>query len=197
MDPYLLFVVILVLFTVAAAGPSLLGREPLAWRCAAEILAWGLALLALAWALRVTSPFVYLLALYLLAMRSRLLQDLANALAARRRQAAFPLYALALGLAGNPLDRVSARINLGAALLHNGQVERAITTLEEVLAGAALGPKLGAACSCNLGLAYLRAGDTERGCAHLRDTVSTMPASIYAQRARHALQGLDAPASQP
>lgn len=196
MQPYLVLALIMLLFAAAAAGPSLLGRERLAWWCVVEILAWGLALLAAAWALHLTSPFLYLVVLYLLAMRSRLLLELANALAARRRRAAFPLYALTLGLAANPLDRASTRINLGAALLHCGEVSRAVAVLEGVLAGPALGPRLAAACRCNLGLAYLRAGDTERGRNQLRAAVDVMPASIYARRAAHALQGLGAPPTE-
>lgn len=192
MDPYLLLVLVLLLYALAAAGPSVLGREPLAWGQAAEVIIWGLALLAAAWATQVASPLIYLLALYLLSMRARLLVELANLLAVRRRAAALPLYALAHALALNPLDRTIVRLNQGAALLHWGQVPGAQALLEAVLQGGRLGPKLEAACRCNLGLACLRAGERECGRSHLREAIALQPGSVYAQRARLALQRLEA-----
>jgi tetratricopeptide (TPR) repeat protein len=192
MDPYLLLVVVLLLYALAAAGPSLLGRERLAWGQVAEILLWGIVLLAVAWLARIASPLLYLLVLYLLTMRVRLVVEVANALAARRQPGAQPLYALAGALALNPMDRAIVRVNQGAALLHNGQVAQATGVLEGTLRGGRLGNRLGAACRCNLGLAYLRAGDRERGRALLRETVDLLPGSVYARRASIALRRLDA-----
>ncbi len=196
MDPYLLLALILGLFALAAAGPSLLGRERLAWGYVAEVALWGLALLALAWVLQMPSPFLYLIVLYLVTMRTRLLVDLANALARRGRPAALRFYALAQRLALSPLDRASVRVNQGAALLQAGQVAAATAVLEDALAQDGLGLKLGAACRCNLGLACVKAGDVERGRRLLREAVAHMPASIYARRARFELQRLDAPVTE-
>jgi len=190
MDPYLLLALVLLLFVLAAAGPSLLAKERMAWRQGVEILLWGGALLGAAWLTRIASPLLYLLALYLVTMRARLLVEVANALAMRGRRGAQPLYALAGALALNPLDRAVVRVNQGAALLHTGQVAGATRVLEELLAGGQLGNRLGAACRYNLGLAHLRAGDCDGGCSLLRQAVDLMPGSIYAQRARLVLQRL-------
>ena len=197
MDPYLLLVVVLLLYALAASGPSVLGREPLAWGQAGETLIWGAGLLAAAWALRAPLPLAYLVALYLLTMRARLLVELANALARRRHPAAARLYALAQALAWNPLDRAIVRANQGAALLHSGRVSEAQAVLDRVLQGGGLGPRLEAACRCNLGLACLRAGDPQRGRALLRETVALMPGSVYAERARRELQQLEASPADP
>ncbi|HOG48247.1 MAG TPA: tetratricopeptide repeat protein [Anaerolineae bacterium] len=196
MDPYLVLALVLLLFAAAAAGPSLLGRERLAWSCAGEILLWGILLLAAAWAVRLPSPFVYLVALYLVTMRARLLVDAANLIAARRHPLAFALYTLALHVALNPLDRASVQINRGAALLHSGRAAEAVAELERVLACQRLGPRLEAAVRCNLGLAYLQQGDLQSSRAELQQAAAALPSSVYGQRARVALQRLEAPQAE-
>jgi tetratricopeptide (TPR) repeat protein len=195
MDPYLLLVVELLLYVLVVGGLSLMRREAGAYRLAGEALAWGVVLLGLAWVLRMPWPLLYLVALYLVTMRSRLLVELANALAAQRRPAALGRDDLALRLAGNPVDRALVRVNQGAALLHSGQVAAAAELLRELLGRPGLGLRLEAACRCNLGLAWLRQGQTERARAELARAIDLMPGSPYAQAARFALRRLDAPAT--
>lgn len=193
MDPYLILALIAVLFALVVMGMGFLRRERSPLRQAGEALLWGGILLGVAWALRMSSPIVYLAAFYVVARRSRLLVDLANAVAGRGRAAlAGHLYDLAQRLALNPADRVVVMVNRGAALLFAGQMGEAAALLESLLAGPALGDRLEAACRCNLGLAYLRQGRGEQAREQFVQTIDLLPTSSFAQRARIALQRLTA-----
>jgi tetratricopeptide (TPR) repeat protein len=198
MDPYLVLVLVLLLYILLVGGLSLLRREGLSARYAGELLLIGALLLGAARLVRVPSPVVFFVALYLVSMRVRLLVDAGNRLAMGGRAAmAERMYGLALRLATNPLDRLIVGANRGAALLHRGQVPEAIASLEKVLSSSpALGLKLEAACRCNLGLAYLRQGQVGRGRAALWEAMDLLPGSVYARRAQMALQQLEGPASE-
>jgi len=199
MDPYLVLVLVLLLFVLLVGGLSLLRREPLSYRYAGEILLLGAVLLAVLRALQLPSPVLFSVALYLVTMRSRLLVDLANSLARRGRlDVALRLYSVALRLAIDPTDRLIVWANRGAALLQGGELAEAIAVLQKVLAvPSALGIRLEAACRCNLGLAYLRRGQVGLGRAQLLEAIDTLPGSVYANRARLALQQLEAAPSNP
>jgi tetratricopeptide (TPR) repeat protein len=196
MDPYLVLVFVLLLFVLLFAGMSLLRREPPSWRWAAEVLVSGAVILLAARAAQAPpSPLLFVVALYLLAMRVRILIDAGNLLASRGRLAAASrLYALALWLATSPTDRSAVWANQGAALLLAGQVPAATAILEKVLSSPLeLGIKLEAACRCNLGLAYLREGRVGQGRAQLHEAADLLPGSVFSRRARFALQQLEGP----
>ncbi|MDI7277122.1 MAG: hypothetical protein QME94_14195 [Anaerolineae bacterium] len=195
MDPYLVLAFVLLVFVLLQGALNLLRREPLSGRQVGESLLVGAVILAVAWLAQAPPPAVlFFVVLYLVAMRARIVVDIANALAQRgRAEAASRLYDVALRLATVPLDRLIVLANKGAALLYLGRVEEAVRVFEGVLAvPAALGVKLEAACRCNLGLAYLRQGRTGLGRGQLHETVDLFPGSVYARRAQLALQRLEA-----
>jgi tetratricopeptide (TPR) repeat protein len=191
MGPYWVLVFVLLVFVLLFAGMSLLRRERVSWHWVAETLLSGtIILLAGHVAQAPPPPLLFVLALYVLAMRVRLLVDAGNVFAARGRLAvASRLYALAHGLATNPLDRLIVRANQGAALLHAGQLAAATAALETALSSpAALGIKLEAACRNNLGRAYLRQGQAGQGRAQLHEVLDLFPGSLFARCAQRALQ---------
>lgn len=195
MNPYLVLVLVMLLFILLWGSLSLLRREPLSARLAIEALLFGGVILGVGGLLQSPpAPVLFFVALYVFTMRVRLLVDIGNALARRGRLAAAShVYMLALRIATVPADRLIVLANEGAALLLGGQVPEAIAVLQEVLApGASPGIKLEAACRCNLGLAYLRQGQLGLGRGQLREAIDLLPGSIYAQRARHALERLEA-----
>ena len=202
MDPYLVLAFVLLVFVLLFGGLTLLRREPLSARFAAETLLVGGAILGLSWLLRRPwSPVLFFVILYLVAMRARLVTEVANLLAQRGRlPAALRLYELALRLATDSATRATVRVNQGAALLLGRRLPLAIAALQEALAGPGLGIKQEAACHYNLGLAYLRQGETGLGQAELREVGELLPGSIYARHAELALrsrsEGGEAPPPQ-
>ncbi len=198
MDRYLLLLLVLLLFILFFGSLSLLRREALSSRFAFETLLVGGLILGAARALQAPpSPILFFVVLYVLGMRARLLVEVANALARRGRLAAASrVYAVAFRLATSRTDRGIVLANQGAALLLAAQLAEAIAVLQQALAPASgLGIKQEAASRCNLGLAYLRRGETGLGRVQLHEVIDLLPGSIYAQRARQALQALDSSAS--
>jgi tetratricopeptide (TPR) repeat protein len=138
------------------------------------------------------SPFLFLILLYLITMRSRLMVDVANLFAERGRyKTAFSLYQLSLAWWPDASARLIVLTNRGAAELHSGQIEAAIQTLEGVLAEQnqpRLGIKYEAASRYNLGLAYEKKGERAKAVEQLRQVVDLLPGSPYGQAAMAALQ---------
>ena len=193
MDSYLVSLLVLLLFIACFGGLSLLRREPRSARFALESLVLGGAIVGLAWTTRTPlSPLAFFLVLYLVAMRSRLLVEVANLLARQGRiSAALRLYAWALRLAGDATSRVVVQVNRAAALLLGGRVAEVVTLLEGVLApGHGLGIKWEAAAHYNLGQAYVRQGQTGLGRAQFHEVIALLPGSPYAQHAARALERL-------
>ncbi len=152
----------------------------------------GLALL-LSWALRVIiNPVFFLILVYLISMRARLLVDGANLLSTRgKHQVAESLFQLALRLRPDAVTRLIVLINYGVTHLRQGKFKEAIEVLEGVLGAKSLGtlsPKHEAACRYNLGLAYLRAGEERKAVGEFNEVIDVMPDSLYAVGARTALR---------
>lgn len=134
---------------------------------------------------------LFLVVLYLVTMRVRLLADLGNLFTSRKRYPrALTAYRFALGAAPDVSSRQIVLINRGVTELRMGEPETARRTLEEALAGgeARPGAKYLAACYYNLGLACLRAGDEAAAVLHFNEAIDTLPSSIYAHGARQALK---------
>ena len=135
LDPYLLLVLVACLFVLVFGGLSLLRRQGLSAQFALESIALTVLLVGGSWLLSIQlSPFVLLILLYLVTMRSRLLVDLANMFAARRNyDLAFRLYRLSLAWWPDDAARLIVLTNRGAAEVHRGQFDAAIETLQGVL----------------------------------------------------------------
>jgi len=149
--------------------------------------------LLLSWSLRVIiNPIFFLIFVYLVSMRARLLVDLANPLSTRgKHQIAESLFRLAIRLRPDAVARSIVLINYGITHLRQGKLKEAIALLEEVLSAkpsGTLSPKYEAACRYNLGLAYLRAEEEMRAVREFNEVIDLMPGSLYAVGARTALR---------
>jgi tetratricopeptide (TPR) repeat protein len=192
-DPYLLLLLIACLYALVFGGLGWLRREGLSIQFALEVLGLTALLVGGSWLLGMPlSPFLFLILLYVVTMRSRLIVDLANLLASRERYGpAFRLYELGLAWWPDGASRLIVLVNQGAAYLRSGQVDTAIEVLESVLAGdqePRLGLKYEAACHYNLGYAYEKSGDSSQAAAQYNETIEAMPGSVYAQAAEAALK---------
>lgn len=180
-------------FALIFGGLSLLRHEGLSNQFALEVvILTGLALL-LSWGLRVIiHPIFFLIFVYLVSMRARLLVDVANPLSIRNKpQLAESLFRLALRLRPDAAARLIVLINYGVTQLRQGKLKEAIELLEEVLRAkplGTLGPKYEAACRYNLGLAYLRAGEERKAVREFNEVIDLLPGSLYAVGARTALR---------
>jgi tetratricopeptide (TPR) repeat protein len=192
MGPWLVLLVAL-LFILLFGGLALLRKEPLSIRAAVEgLILTGLVYLAY-WVTGVLmNPVLFLIILYLVTMRSRVLVDLANMVARRGRfDLAHRLYGWAERVGHEASTKYVSRINLGACLLKERNLERAIEVLSSVEQEAKdgnLGIKYEAACRYNLGIALMRSGRTSEAVHQLNEVLDLLPASIYAIGARSELK---------
>ena len=192
-DPDLLLLLVGCLYILVFGGLSFLRREGLSLQFALEAIVVTVLVLGLSWLAKISiHPILFLLLLYLITMRSRLLVDVANLLAERGKfKAAFSLYHLGLAWRPDAASRLIVLTNRGAAELFCGQVEPAIQTLEGVLTAKnrpRLGLKYETACRYNLGQAYAKKGDRAKAVQQLNEVIDLMPGSRYAQAARAALK---------
>jgi tetratricopeptide (TPR) repeat protein len=193
LDPVLLSLLVAALFILIFGGLGLLRREGLSVQFALESIGLTILLVGGTWLLNIQlSPFLFLILLYLVTMRSRLTVDVANLLISRgQRDLAFKLYRLSLSWWPDDASRLIVLTNQGAAQLHTGQTDAAIQTLEGVLATdkrPRLGVKYEAACHYNLGYAYERKGEDTKSVTHYNETIELLPGSVYAQAAQAALK---------
>ncbi len=189
-------------YILVFSGLGLVRREGLSNRFALEGLAVTLAALAFGWGTgQPVSPVLFLVAIYLLTMRVRILVDLASLLAGQGR---LPLaercYNLAMRLWPDEAGQAIVTVNRGALLLRRERFEDAIRLLEEVLARgeeAHLGIKYEAAGRYNLGVAYRRVGRDAAAITEFNKVVGLMPGSIFAIQAEQALQAIRRRPSKP
>lgn len=193
LDPYLLLLLEACLFILAFGVLGFVRREGLSVQFALETAIVTAILVGGSWLIgRPINPFLFLIVLYLVTMRSRLVVDVANTLVRRgRREAAFRTYDLALALWPDAASRLIVLTNRGAALLHEGQVDDAIAALEGVLADrqrARLGIKYEAATYYNLGYAYELKGEDALSVVQYNNAMEALPGSLYARAAQSALK---------
>jgi len=191
--PYLVLPLISLFFVLIFGGLSLLRHEDLSTQFALEVLVLTGVALFLSWGLGVIiHPILFLIFVYLLSMRGRLLVDVANPLSMRgKHQIAESLFRLALRLRPDAVTRLIVLINYGVTHLRQGKLKETIEILEEVLSAkqlGTLGPKYEAACRYNLGLAYLRAGKEGKAVREFNEVIDLMPGSLYAVGAKTALR---------
>lgn len=180
-------------YTVLFGAVSLLKREGLSRRFAFEALIITLLVSGLTTLTGVQPhPVLFLILLYLLTMRVRLLVDLGNIFARRGQfELADNLYNLAASLWPDATNRLILQVNQGTSLLQQKKLDEAITILNEVLEQAGqgyLGVKYEAAAHYNLGVAYLRKNMDARASIAFNAVIDTWPVSEYARRAEVALE---------
>jgi len=192
MNPNLLTLLVALLFILVFGGLPVLRKEPPSLQLAVEVLILtGLSIGAALLTGRPLDPIFFLILLYLIVMRGRILIDLGNLLTSRgRHQQALSVYRLSLQLAPDFPVRLLALISYSAVLVRIGALEEAIRILEEVLEkwGERLEPKHESACHYNLGVAYMRLGRESRAVREFNEAIDAWPLSPCAQYAREALE---------
>jgi tetratricopeptide (TPR) repeat protein len=180
-------------YIILFGAVSLLRREGLSRRFAFEALIITLLVSGLTTLTGIQPhPVLFLILLYLLTMRVRLLVDLGN-IFARRGQFEFAdkLYNLAASLWPDATNSLILRVNQGTSLLQQKKLDEAISIFNEILEQAEqgyLGVKYEAATHYNLGVAYLRKNMDARASIAFNAVIDTWPASEYARRAEVALE---------
>jgi tetratricopeptide (TPR) repeat protein len=137
------------------------------------------------------NPILFLLIIYLVTMRVRLLVDLGNFFSARGRyERALALFDLALRLGPDLASRQIVLINRGVTQLRMGQPEAAYFTLKAILLAEEVkaAARYLAAGYYNMGVACLRTGRKQEASRHFRQAIEILPGSIYAHAAVEALK---------
>ena len=184
-------------YVVLLGGLALFRREGLSLRFAIEaasITALSSGLIAVTGIQ--LNPVLFLILLYLLTMRVRLLVDLGNVFARQGKNfQAGKLYTLASNLWPDISGRLVLEVNQATLLLQENKLDEAVAMFTEVLQQAGqgyLGIKYEAAAHFNLGVAYLRKELPARATIEFNEVINTWPASLYAHRAQEALDRLRA-----
>jgi len=137
-------------------------------------------------------PLAFVLVIYLLTMRVRILLDLGNIFAARGNLAtADRIYDLALRLLPSGSERCIVAINRGVFRLQAGDAAAAAAALSAVLKSAeyqAAGVKYRSAAHYNLGVAYNKQGMAAEAAAELGRVLELWPVSEYARKAQALLK---------
>jgi hypothetical protein len=136
-------------------------------------------------------PILFLVILYLVTMRVRLLVDLSNVLTGRRRfRAALAVQGFAMRLGPDLASRQIALISRGVTQLRMEEPQAAYFTLQGVLLGeqVKLAVREQAAGFYNLGVACERTNHPQEAERCFRAAIEAMPSSIYALGADKALK---------
>jgi tetratricopeptide (TPR) repeat protein len=189
-NPFLLISLIGLLYVLAFRGLSLVRREGLSNQFVCEgIGVTGFILLVMYARDVVMHPFYFLILLYLITMRARLLVDLGNRLSAwGRGRDALAVYNFALRCFPDQPTRLIVLLNVGAAYLTGQQPECAIDVLAQVKGQLSqqFAPKYRASCCYNLGMAYRRVGRRAEALQQFREVAEIAPFSDYARLAERA-----------
>lgn len=192
MNPYLLLLLIALLYILVVGGLSALRREGFSLQFTVEVIVVAGLLMALSLVTgRVIHPVISLIVIYLITMRARLIVDLGNLLARRGylRQAA-SLYDWALQLKPDDTGRQIITLNQAVHQLQQGQLPQATALLERLLTASQnpLSPKYEAAARYNLAVAHRRQGNEAKAIVEFNQAIDVMPGSLYASRAQIALE---------
>lgn len=190
MNPYLLLLLIALLYILIVGGLSALRRERFSLQFAVEVIV--VAGLAMALSLIIGQsihPILFLSVIYLVTMRARLLVDLGNLLAKRgyHSQAA-NAYDLALKSQPDGPSRQIVTLNKAVHHFKQGHFTQAIAMLEALLTESSLSPKYEAAARYNLAVAHRRQGSEAKAIVEFNKVIDIMPGSLYASGAQIALE---------
>ena len=189
-NPFLLICLIGLLYVLVFSGLSLLRREDLSRQFVWEGMSVTFLVLIVMYVGNVViHPFYFLIFLYLITMRVRLVVELGNQLSKLGRpQNALAVYNFALRLFPDQPSRVIVSLNTGAAYLTGQQPDRAIEVLEQVQGqlGQKFASKYRASCCYNLGMAYRRVGRRAEALQQFREVAEIAPFSDYARLAERA-----------
>jgi len=194
MNPHLLILAIGIFYTLIFGTLSLLRREGLSTQFAIEAFVITLIVIGIALLINVfVDPLPFLIFIYLITMRGRLLVDLANFLSSRGRQRdAIKILQWAMRLMPDRSTRLVIQVNMGIVQLRRKNPESAQKLFEEVLKemveGGGLGVKYEAACRYNLGQALMQQGKEAEAVRQFNETMIIYPTSIYSKAASRLLE---------
>jgi tetratricopeptide (TPR) repeat protein len=191
MHPSLLILLIGLFYLLGFGALSFVRRQGLSTRFAVEGLIVSAIGAGLVYASVPVHPILFLVILYLITMRVRLLVDLGNWFTARKQyHRALALFRLALRLGPDAVSHQIVLINRGVTLLRMQDQEAAYLALKEALTGeeVRLGAKYLAAGYYNLGLACRRMGREAEAVRHFNEAIDAWPNSIYGHAAGQALR---------
>jgi tetratricopeptide (TPR) repeat protein len=178
-------------YLAAFSGLALLRRQRPSLRFTVEVAVLTAVGAVLPLASVPLGPILFLVALYLLTMRVRLVVDVGNYLTSRGRfRRALALFRLALRLGPDRAGRQIVAINQGVTQLRMKDPEAAYRTLKAVLVDeeSKPGARYLAAGFYNLGVACLRVGRREEALSSFRKAIEALPGSIFAAAAEQALK---------
>lgn len=193
-NPHVLIIVIGTFYILIFGGLSLLRREGLSTQFAIEGIIITILVEAIAFPTNMpVNPLAFLVFIYLVTMRGRLLVDIANFLSSRGRQRdAIKLLQFALRLLPDRTTRFVIQVNMGIVQLRRKNPNSAQQLFEEVLKGmeqgGGLGVKYEAACRYNLGQAYIQQDKEVEAVRQFNETMIIYPNSIYAKSAANILE---------
>ncbi len=195
MDLRLLIGLVGLLYILVFGGMSLLRREGLSSRFAIEAIIITVVAVLLVNFLGISSsivPVIFILILYVITLRVRILVDVANSFARRENYAqAEKIYAFADHVWPDQTSRNIIAVNRSIMLLQQNKLDESIASFTNVLNSgdkAYLGVKYESALHFNLGVAYLRKGNNGMATVEFNSAIETWPGSIYAHRAQQALE---------
>ncbi len=183
------------LYIVIFGGMALLRREGLSIRFAVESVCITAIAVILVYLTPVQiHPALFLLLLYVVTLRVRLLVDLANSFARRgRNNQAHRIYDFASHVWPDQTSKLIILVNQATLCLQENKLEESITMFKDILNQASqgsLGVKYEAATHFNLGVAYLRSDKNSLASVEFNAAIDTWPGSLYAQRAQKTLDRL-------
>jgi tetratricopeptide (TPR) repeat protein len=181
------------LYIVVFGVMALMRREGLSIRFAVEsVCITAVAVIMVVLTAVQIHPVLFLLLLYIITLRVRLLVDLANSFARRRRYVqAERIYNFASHLWPDQTSDLIIKVNHAILLLQKNQINESISMFTEILSQANqgyLGVKYESAAHFNLGVAYLRNNNNSMATIEFNAVLDTWPASLYARRAQEALE---------
>jgi tetratricopeptide (TPR) repeat protein len=190
MHPSLLIVLVGLLFMLGFYALSFLRRQGLATRFLIEGV--GLtaifALVSLYWPINF---LLFLVILYLITMRVRLLIDIGTWLTSKQRyDSALKVFDFALRLGTDEVTNKIVLINRGVALLRKQEAEEAYTTLKQAMSAMEIkrGARYQAAGYYNLGLACRRTDREPEAIRCFNLAIDALPSSVYGKAAGIALK---------
>lgn len=205
MNPHLVLLLIALLYILIVGGLSMLRREGTSLQFVVEVIVVAGVLVILSLSIgQSLHPVLYLIIIYLITMRVRLMVDLGNLLAQRGHHSqASNLYNLALRLKPDGTGRQIVTLNQAVHHLKQGKLSEAITLLEQLLTDSqnSISPKHEAGARYNLAVAYRRRGNEAKAIVEFNKVIDVMPGSLYASGAQIALkkgrQQKETPGSPP
>lgn len=189
------FIILLVgfLFTFFFGGLTFIRREGLSIRFAIESIIITLLFSGLGFLFKLNiEPILFLLIIYVVTMRVRILVDLGNLMAKRKNFAlADKIYQFSARLWPDKSNALIIDVNRGTSVLQYGNLDEAITIFKTVLARTEqgfLGIKYETATHYNLGVAYQRKNLPSLALQEFEAVIEIWPGSIYSRVAEAAIK---------